>query len=74
MQRSSTRIYQHIRQFRSNQQDQVIIPADGEAYEELVAKRLGLDDGAEATIDDLLCVELYAVLGKLNRFCMTEVV
>jgi hypothetical protein len=52
----------------------VIIPADGEASEELVAKRLGLDDGAKATVDDLLCVELYAVLGKLNRFCMTEVV
>jgi hypothetical protein len=44
----------------------VIIPADGEASEELVAERLGLGDGAEAAVDDLLGVELHAVLGEVE--------
>jgi hypothetical protein len=66
LQRSSTRIYQHIQQFRSNQQDQVIIPADGEAFEELVAKILGVGDGAEAAIDDVLYVELHTILREVE--------
>jgi hypothetical protein len=62
LQRSSTHIYQHIQQFTSNQQDQIIIPADGEAFEELVAKILGLGDGVEAAIDDVLYVELHTTI------------
>jgi hypothetical protein len=44
----------------------VIIPADGEASEELVAKRLSLGDGAEAAVDDLLRVELHAILEEVE--------
>jgi len=43
-----------------------IIPPDGKASEELVAEGLSLRDGAEAAVDDLLGVELDAVLGEVE--------
>jgi hypothetical protein len=52
----------------------VIIPVDGEASKELVAKILGLGDGAEVAVDVLLYVELHArSQGSGTAFCMTEV-
>lgn len=43
-----------------------VIPPDGKASEELVAEGLSLRDGAEAAVDDLLGVELDAILGEVE--------
>lgn len=41
-------------------------PSDGEATEELVAEGLGLGDGAEAAVADLLGVELHSAVGEVE--------
>ena len=61
-------IWEYIYQSNPNNSEEwaAIIPADGEASEELVAERLGLGDGAEAAVNDLLSVQLNAVLREVE--------
>ena len=41
-------------------------PADSQAAQQLVAQRLGLGNGAQATVIDLLCIQLYTVSRELE--------
>lgn len=47
-------------------EDSVARSSDGESTEELVSERLGLGDGRESSVLNLLGVELERVLGELG--------